>query len=142
MTLKTSSRQNLAAAIATIKLADMPAGTPVDVFTKLPNGVIPVALTAVVVTPLDTAGTSPTEVLDIGNADGGAEYANDINLMAAAGTRTNATTLPVIVNETAGGLQLTVTRVQGGTGLTQPTQGEVMLILQFAQDGVEHFSHG
>lgn len=140
--MKTSARQYVAAAVATILHTDVPSGVIKDLFSKLPNGTIPLSLETVIVTPFNTTGTGPTEVLDIGDGDGGSEYANDINLMAAAGTRAVATALPGPINNAASGTQLTVTRVQGGTGLTQPTQGEVRVLLTYIREGVENFSEG
>lgn len=140
--MNTSARQYVAAAVATILHTDVPAGVVKNLFSELPNGTIPLSLEVVIVTPFNTTGTGPTEVLDIGNGDGGSEYANDVNLMAAAGTRVQAAALPGPINTTDGGLQLTATRAQGGTALTQPTAGEARVILTYAREGVENFSEG
>lgn len=139
--MKTASRQHLGCAIERILFSDMSTGVAKDLFTKLENGVVPVTLSTLIVTPFN----STTNVLDIGHAgiDGGAAsgnaYANDIDLKAAAGTRVAATTLPGLIKDTKGGLQLQATRVDTGA---VPTAGEVLVILTFGVLGLEHYTHG
>lgn len=133
--MQTSARQNVRAAIERVTYTDLD-GTAKNLFTKLPNGVIPLALTAVILTAFNT-GT--THVLDIGNGTTGNAYFNDINLKSAAGTRTSASALPSLINDVSGGLQLLATDTPVGTAATA---GEVMLILTYVEDGVEQFSQG
>lgn len=139
--MNNSARQNVRGAIEKVLFSDLDA-TAKNLFTKLPNGVIPLSLVAVIITPFDT-GT--THVGDIGFAAHGAvsadpdAYFNDLNLKAAAGTRVSATALPVMIDTAAGGLQLTLTDVPVGTAATE---GEVHFYLTYMEDGVEHCSQG
>lgn len=134
--MSNSARQHARAAVAKITAADFANGVQTNLFTKLPNGVIPTALSVLIVVPFNT-GT--TDVLDIGNEANGAAYANDVNLKAAAGTRVAAATLPGLINTEDGGLQLTATRTEGGTA---PTEGEALVLLEYLELDVEQFSQG
>lgn len=133
---KSASRQNVYAATQRVPLADIESGTPFDVFTKLPNGVIPIALAVIVLTPFDSV---TSDVLDIGTAAAPNAYANDIDVSAPAGTKADATLLPGLVNEETGGLQLQATWTSAG-GL--PTEGEIVIVGQFVEQGREHFTQG
>lgn len=135
MTMQTSARQNVRVAVETIKAADLANGVTTSLFTKLPNGVIPLAMSTLIVTPFNP-GTS--ELVDIGVA-GGAEYFNDVDFEAVAGTRVNAAALPGLINDAAGGVQLTAKATIVGAA---PTVGEALVILQYAEYGVEHGSQG
>lgn len=141
----TDSRQRTCVAVARILAADLAvSGAAINLFSKLPNGLIPIDAKVVIVTPFDP-GTSL--LLDIGYAARGnaaapiaaapAAYHNDLDLEAAAGTRTAFTALPAIVDDASGGIQLTATPTTVGAA---PAVGEALVILTFAMDGVEHFT--
>lgn len=135
--METSSRQYVAAAVETVKLADLASGVAKNLFTQLPNGTIPLSLAVIIVTPFN-AGTA--DVLDIGISGGAANaYADDIDLKAVAGSRAAATSLPGMINTTAGGSQLQVTRTATGTAATA---GEARIVLTYVREGVENFSEG
>lgn len=136
--MKTSARQNVVAAVETIKIADLASGVSVDLFTQLPNGTLPIALHLIVVDPSD-AGTS--DVLDVGITGSLNAYIDDANLKSAAGTTIKATAVPGLVanSATGGGLQLKATRTAAGTAATK---GEFRAVLLYVREGVEDFSEG
>ena len=133
--MNTSARQHVRAAIEKVLYSDLD-GTSKNLFTKLPNGVIPLTFSTLIVVPFDT---ETTHVLDIGNVDSANAYFNDVNLKAAAGTRVAATTLPGFIDSAAGGLQIKAIDVPTGDA---PTEGEFLVILTYVEDGVEQFSQG
>lgn len=130
-----TARQNVSAAVEDISLADIASGVAFNLFSELPNGVIPLSLVTIVVTPFDS-GTS--DVLDIGEAGSNA-YNNDIDISAAAGTRVAATALPGFVDDTDGGIQLTGKWTAVGTAATE---GRFLVVLTYVELDREHFSQG
>ena len=130
-----TARQNVSAAVEDISLADVVSGTAFNLFSMLPNGVIPLALSVLIVTPFDS-GTS--DVLDIGLA-GANEYLNDGDISAAAGTRIAATALPGLVDDTDGGIQLTGKWTAVGTAATE---GRILVLLTYIELDREHYSQG
>lgn len=133
--MNNTARQNVSCAIEDISLADITSGVAFNLFSELPNGVIPLSLETLVVTPFDS-GTS--DVLDIGLA-GANEYNNDINIAAAAGTRVAATALPGLIDDAAGGIQLTGKWTADGTAATE---GRILVMLTYAELDREHYSQG
>jgi len=134
--MNSASRQTVYSAHERVKLADIESGVAFNVFSKLPNGVIPIALAVIILTPFDSA---TSDLLDIGTAADPDAYKADVNVAAAAGTKVDATTLPGLINEASGGLQLQATWT--GTG-TAPTEGEFLIVGQFIEDSREHFTQG
>lgn len=131
-----TARQNVSAAIEDISLADITSGVAFNLFSELPNGVIPMSITVVNVTPFDS-GTS--DVLDIGKTGSANAYINDADVSAAAGTRTAHTALPSLIDETAGGLQIIGTWTADGTAATE---GRFLVILLYVELDREHYSQG
>lgn len=141
-----SGRAKLNVAVQRVLATDLVSGTPFNIFSKLPNGTIPVAAQVLIVVPFNTATSA---VLDVGRAAGGNAtapiaasgnaYHDDMNLKAAAGTRVSLTSLPSIVNDASGGLQVTGTLT--GVGAVA-TAGEILVLLTYAEDGVETHSQG
>lgn len=133
---KSASRQFVYGAQQRVALADIESGVPFDVFTKLPNGVTPIALGVIILTPFDSA---TSDLLDIGNAAVADAYKADLSIAAAAGTKAECSVLPGLINEDAGGLQLQATWTGAGAA---PTEGEVLIYGTFMEENREQFTQG
>lgn len=137
--MSTSARQNVYAAFERIKLADLVSGTAKAVFSKLPNGNIPLRGYVVVITPFDS-GTS--DGLTVGKALSGTAasanaYLTSSDISAAAGTRYALTGLPAIIDDTDGGITMTVTWTGVGTAATE---GEIAIVLEQIAEGRDHYN--
>lgn len=143
---KSASRQFLYGAQQRVSLADIDSGVAFDIFTKLPNGVIPIEIGVIVLDPFDSA---TSDLLDIGYAARGNAaspiaadpdaYKNDLSIAAAAGTKAAVTLLPGVINDASGGLQLTGTWTGAGTAATK---GEVLIYGVFMEEHREQFTQG
>lgn len=145
--MNNSARQHAYTATERIKFSDIASGVAFNLFTKLPNGVIALAIDVIVLTPFNSA---TSDVLDIGHAAAGNAaapiaasanaYKNDADLKgSAAGTKIAATTLPGLIDDAGGGLQITGTWTGVGAA---PTQGEFLVVATLIEDGREQFSQG
>lgn len=145
--MNNSARQHAYTAMERVKFSDIVNGVPFNLFTKLPNNVVPLALDVIVLTPFNSA---TSDVLDLGFAARGNAaapiaavgnaYKNDADLKgSAAGTKIPATSLPGVINDAGGGIQITGTWVGVGAA---PTQGEFAVVATLIEDGREQFSQG
>jgi hypothetical protein len=143
---KSASRQFVYGAQQRVALADIESGVAFDIFTKLPNGVIPIALSVITLTPFDS-GTS--DLLDIGYAARGNAaapivadpdaYKADLSIASVAGTKADLTVLPGVIDDASGGLQLTGTWTGAGTAATE---GEILIVGVFMEEHREQFTQG
>jgi hypothetical protein len=144
--MTTAARQTPYSAVERIKFSDLVSGVPFPLFTKLPNGVIPISLSSITLVPFNSA---TTDTLTIGRAAGGnaaapiaanaTAYKSGTDLKAAAGTKVESTVLPAVVNDASGGLSLTATWTGVGTA---PTAGELLVILNCLETNRELFTQG
>lgn len=145
--MTTASRQAPYAAVERLLFSKLVSGVAFPIFTKLPNGVIPTSLFAIINTPFNSA---TSDNLTIGRAAGGnaanpiaanaSAYKSGLDIKGtAAGTRTDATVLPGAINDASGGLNLTVTWTGVGTA---PTAGEVIVVMNCLDTNREHFTQG
>lgn len=139
--MSTTARQNHFVAVERVALADFTSGVAKTIFSKLPNGFIPMTGYVAVITP-GNSGTSDS--LTVGKAvSGTAASANGFltasNVQAAANTRYQLAALPAIINDTDGGFTMTATVTKVGTAATE---GEYLFVLEGAKEGSTHFSMG
>ena len=133
---KSASRQNAYVAKQRVALADIESGVAFDVFTKLPNGVIPLEIGVIILTPFDSV---TSDLLDIGNAAAADAYKADANVASAAGTKIAATLLPGVIDDASGGLQLQATWTSAGGAATE---GEFLIYAVLVEDNREQFTQG
>lgn len=139
--MSTTARQNHFVATERVALADFTSGVAKTIFSKLPNGFIPMTGYVAVITP-GNSGTS--DLMTIGKAlSGTAASANAFlassDARAAANTRYQLSGLPALINDTDGGVTLTATVTKTGTAATA---GEFLFVLEGAKEGSTHFSMG
>jgi hypothetical protein len=139
--MSTNARQHVYAAVERITVSQLVDGTAFKIFSKIPNGAIPLVGFIAIVTPFASASA---DSLTVGKALSGTAasangYLTASDLQAAAGTRYALTGLPAVVNDTDGGIQPTITWTATGT---DSVVGELRAVLTFVMDGAEHFSEG
>lgn len=133
--------QNINLLTKRLTFADFVSGTAKVVFdSKLVNGLKPIRGQVVVVTPFNSA---TSDSLTVGKALSGTAASANAYLTAtdikgaAALSRVALSGLPVEVNDTAGGIEITATWTGAGAA---PTAGELEFQLELGVAGREH--HG
>lgn len=137
--MSTSARQNVYAACERVKFSGLVSGVAKKVFSKLPNGNIPLRGYVAVVEPFNS-GTSDS--ITVGKALSGTAasanaYLTSQSIAAAAGTRYALTGLPALIDDSAGGIEMTITWTGAGD---PPDEGEIVVVLEQIADGRDHYN--